>query len=186
MNRLRNRESALAGIARMDAWDNSNSNVWMLPLAGYLDAASSGNAVATETMFADAWADADRGNLRPLSALSTVYDPAEAALARARLAAAELDHEALEIALGDFERTGDARPFHRAWARSIAANEAFRARGLRPGRSRRQVVAGRTREAECSERKRRSGPTSRAERGARRPARTACDGSCAEYYTDRA
>ena len=34
--RVRDRSTALAALARMNVWDNSNSNVWMLPLATYL------------------------------------------------------------------------------------------------------------------------------------------------------
>ncbi len=34
--RLRDHATALAAVARMDSWDNSNSNAWWLPMADYL------------------------------------------------------------------------------------------------------------------------------------------------------
>ncbi len=36
IHRLRSRAEMLADFARLEAWDNSNNNVWTLPLEGYL------------------------------------------------------------------------------------------------------------------------------------------------------
>ena len=40
MPKVRTRQTAIEALRRMNSWDNSNSNVWSLPLSRYLDSAS--------------------------------------------------------------------------------------------------------------------------------------------------